>query len=270
MRFPGRLMILTLVLLPAAPVAAGLVQPGQSVPLTSDQVPAPKGTLLDQKLTPFVIDYGAPSEPFNFSGKLTGRLYSAVYRDAGRLTFVYDIDLDHQLGFSGASEASELRVGSFKSFNTALFGSMDFETLVRGSRSPNGSQLWLNGSSPGLGGSPRMIIKTDATAYDANGHASFSAADEVPTLAGARLAAGSASFGGMFRPIHVNGAPPPIPPAAGAGLPPSMPGGSGGGGVGPGPTPTPIPLPPAVFSALGVLLAMGLILLTRRGWAVRA
>jgi hypothetical protein len=167
----------------------------------------------------------------------------------------------------GASEASELRIGSFKSFKTSLFGSMDFDQIIRGSRSQNGSQLWVSGNSPGLGGAPRMVVKTDATAYDANGHASFFAADELPTLAGSRMASGVANFSGMFRPITVTAMPPPPPPTNSGGGTTTTGGGEpsvGGGGT--GPTPSAVPLPSAAYSAMGVFLAMGLIALTRRGW----
>jgi hypothetical protein len=265
MRSRAWLTILALVLLPALSAPGGLVQPGQSVSLLASDVPTPGGTLLEKKTSAFAIDYGEPAKPFSFSGKLTGTLRSAVYSDRGHLTFVYDIDLNGQPGISGAAEASRLSVGSFRSFKTSVFGAMDFEELVRGSRSRDGSQVWLDGTSPGMGGPPRMIVRTDATAYDANGKASFYAADEVPTLSGARLAAGGVNFTGIFRPVMEVAAPspPPLPPTSSGG--PSA--GSGSGtGVPSAPSPTPIPLPPAAYSAIGVLLAMGLIALTRRGW----
>jgi len=269
MRSFSWLSIAALVLLPATPASAGLVRPGQTVNLLADNVPMPTGTLLERKSTDFTIDYGPLTVPFNDSAKLQGTLFSAVYRGrSGRLTFVYDIDLDNNSNTlsGGAAEASELRIGSFKSFKTTVFGTMDFEQVIRGSRSRDGSQVWLTSTAPGLGGPPRMVIRTDATAYDANGHASFLAADEIPTLSGSRMASGMANFGGMFRPITITAPPPPPPTAGGTGSSTGGDTGTGGTGVGSNPTPSPVPLPPAAYSGLGVLVAMGLIALTRRGW----
>jgi hypothetical protein len=267
MRFTACLSMIAVALLPAVPALAGLVRPGQSVSLTADNVPTPTGTLLDRNTTEFTIDYGPLTSPFHDSAKLRGTLFSAVYRaESGRLTFVYDVDLqNHSSVIGGASEASELRIGSFKSFKTSLFGSMDFESVIRGSRSGDGSQLWLSGSAPGLGGAPRMVVRTDAMAYDANGHADFLAADEVPTLNGSRMVSGAVSFAGVFRPTTVSALPPPLmppPPPVVGGEP--TPGGNGGG-----PRPSAVPLPPAAYSGVGVLVAMGLIALTRRGWTAR-
>src|SRR4051812_16043199 len=105
MRLPAWLSMTAMVLLPSVPASAGLVRPGQSVSLTADNVPTPTGTLLERKSSSFTIDYGPLTAPFEDSAKLHGTLFSAVYRgESGRLTFVYDIDLDsHSTVVGGAS-----------------------------------------------------------------------------------------------------------------------------------------------------------------------
>jgi hypothetical protein len=236
-------MILGALLAPAA-ASAGLVSPGQTVGLESVDLPAPGGALVATGSVPFAIDYG-PSTPATgspaYPGTLAGTLHNAVYRGTdGRLTFVYDVDLTSTADGGTAAEGSELRVGSFKGFSTDVGGALDFENLFAASRSADGATLRLASDTPGLGGPPTLVVRTDATAYDRRGSATYSAADELSTPDGSsNLYAGQATVTGLFRPTGDGTLPPATPPNA-------------------------IPLPPAAYSGLGLLLAMGMIVAARR------
>lgn len=229
------LPLLALLLLPAA-ASAGLVQPGESQPLNSIDFASPSGTMLDSMTTPFTIDYGMTDPVSGFDGKLHGSLHSSVYNVGGKLAFLYDIDLNPANTISGAAEGSNLRVSSFAGFSTFLTGSLDFEELILASRSADGATVGLASDTPGLGGPPRLLVQTDATAFDKGGLASFFAADELSTGDGTAPVQGEAAGLSTFRPV-------PARPHA-------------------------IPLPPAFYSGLGVLLALGLIAATRRVWNV--
>lgn len=220
--------------------SAGLVQPGQSISLNSSELLPASGIKLSQSDQPFTLDYGIKSPSIGFDGSLTGTLHSSVYRDNGLLTFVYDIDLNPS-AVSGAAERSDFWVRSFRGFKTDVSGALDFEELIKASRTGNGGQIRLAGDTPGLGGAPMLIVRTNARDYDAKGSASFLSSDEIPLLNGSSLIGkGEATITGVFQPVALT--PLPQPPAA-------------------------IPLPPAVFSGLGVLLAMGLFFATRKVWA---
>ncbi|MDB5294479.1 MAG: hypothetical protein JWO31_462 [Phycisphaerales bacterium] len=233
-------------LLAPALASAGAVDPGQSIPVDSVDLMLPAGSALAETSSAFAIDYAATDRPT--AGTLKGVLRSAVYDVGGSLTFVYDVDVLDAAGFSEAAERSELTVSSFAKAKTAVTGGLDFEALVRASRSADGSRITLASDTPGLGGPPVLIVKTDATTYDAGGRATFAVADEVSGPYGQDwIAGGTASIAGLLRPTIVAA---PVDPAPSAG-------------------PTPIPLPPAAYSGLGVMLAMGLIAATRRVWDVK-
>jgi hypothetical protein len=236
---------LSLLLAPAA-CWAGLVEPGQTVTLTSSELTPPGGSKLDEKSTAFAIAYG--DEDSGDGPTLRGVLRSSVYQTGDHLTFVYDVDLLAAAGISGAAERSDLSASAFTGFATDVAGALDFEELVKASRSADGSRVGVQSDTPGLGGSPVLIVRTDATAYDANGQATFLAADEVPAADGeTRLATGSAMLTGLFRPVADVVEPPPGPPAQ----------------------PPAIPLPPAAYTGFGVLVAMALIAASRRRWNVQ-
>jgi hypothetical protein len=234
-------MILGTFLAPAA-AAAGLVAPGQTAAVRSSDLTAPDGALVATTSAGFAVDYVAAGVGPAFPAALAGTLHSSVYRGGdGRLTFVYDVDLVPATGVGGAAEGSDLRVGSFAGVATDVTGALDFEDLVLGSRSADGASVGLRSDTPGLGGPPTLVVRTDATRYDAGGRASYYAADELATPDGpAATFFGTAAIAGVYRPA------------------------AGGGGVSPGPTPHPVPLPPAAYSGLGVLLAMGLIAAFRK------
>jgi len=131
-------------------------------------------------------------------------------------------------------------VRSFSAFRTNASGALDFEELIAARRTADGSRISLFSDSPGLGGAPMLLVRTNATSFDAAGSATFSASDEMSLLDGSsRLVTGSATIDGVLEPMTAMG---PVTP------------------------PVSIPLPPAFFSGLGVLLAMGLIGSTRRVW----
>jgi hypothetical protein len=236
-----RILGVSLLLAPAA-ASAGLVSPGQTVSLHSSDLLPPTGVELATKATPFVIHYGPADPAIGFTGDLTGTLDSTVYRDGGKLTFVYHVNLNDGSGVSGAAEGSNLSVWSFGGFKTTVAGALESEEFIQASRSKDGKMVQLSGNTPGLGGPPTLVVKTNATAYDAGGNASYFASDEVSTLTRAsQTFSGTAMIDGTFRPV-------------------------GGEVLPPGPPPTAIPLPPAAYSGLGVLLAMGLLAATKRVW----
>ena len=236
---------LSLFLAPAA-ASAGLVEPGQTISLSSSDIVPIGGSKLDQKSTAFAINYGAADLANDFDGTLRGVLHSSVYRTGDALTFVYDVDLLGTGGVGGAAERSDFWVSAFTGISTNVNGSLDYEELIKASRSADGSQVRLQSDTPGLGGPPVLIVRTDAVAYDANGRATFLAGDELSGPDGsARLVTGTATLTGLLGPA-VDGIEPPPP----------------------GPKPPAIPLPPAAFSGFGVMLAMAMIRATRRVWNV--
>lgn len=237
---------LALAAAPAATVSAGLVEPGQTVTLTSSDLAPLGGSKLDEASAPFTIDYGSADPATGFDGTLRGVLRSAVYQTGPTLTFVYDVDLRPTDGVGGAAERSDLWVSAFAGRTTDVSGSLDYEELIKATRSADGSALRLQSDTPGLGGPPVLIVRTDATAYDTGGRATYLAGDELAGPDGsARLVTGSADLTGL------------LAPAGGLAEPPL-----------PGPKPPAIPLPPAAYSGFGVLLAMALIAATRRAWNV--
>jgi hypothetical protein len=126
---------------------------------------------------------------------------------------------------------------------TIVEGAMDFESVLLASRNEDGSAVRLSSDDPGLGGAPRLIVETDAIAFDAGGTTRFFAGDELavrtPDGLEQELVAGTAVIGGTFRPVI----------------------------EGPAPAPNPIPLPPAAWSGMIVIGAAGLQRVLRRGFA---
>jgi hypothetical protein len=239
--------VLLTILIAPVDVFAGLLRPGQTVGLHSSDLDVPTGTLIAQQTQPLLIDYGVKSPTIGFDGWLRGSFHQAVYADAtGRLTFLYDIDLGSP-GIAGASEQSDLAVWSFKGVSTSVMGSLDYESIIDASRSGTGSRIRLKGNTPGLGGAPLLVVETDATDFDAEGTATYAAADEVPSLLGpSTLASGSVTLRGVYRPVAIE---------------------SGNGGTVP-PPPAAIPLPPAFYSGVGLMMGMLLLAITRRFWSV--
>lgn len=221
---------------------AGLVSPGQLVTVDAFDLTPPAGALLATKSTAFSIDYAAGVGSPAYPGALAGTLHSSVYRGGdGKLTFVYDVDLTSTGKFSGAAEGSDLRVGSFAGFATDVSGALDFEDLASASRSADGKQVRLRSDTPGLGGAPTLIVRTDATQYAADGRAGYYAADELSSPTGSsNTFFGTTAIDGVYRPASAA-----VPPPDG------------------GPVNV-VPLPPAAYSGLGVLLAMGMIVATRK------
>ena len=223
-------------------VDGGLVSPGQTVTVDAFDLIPPAESLLATKSTAFSIDYAATGGSLAYPGAVAGTLHSSVYRGGdGKLTFVYDVDLTSTGKFSGAAEGSDLHVGSFAGFATDLSGALDFEDLASASRSADGKQVRLRSDTPGLGGAPTLIVRTDATKYAADGLAGYYSADELTTATGSsNTFFGSTAMNGVYRPVSAAVGPPD------------------GGPV------NVVPPPPAADSGLGVLLAMGMIAVARK------
>ena len=227
--------------------SAGVVRPGETVVVSAADSVSIDGTVLAQTTVPFTISYqpGSTGQFIDFPGTVEGSLTSLVVRDTdrGTLLFVYDIDLD-DTSLADASEASALTVEGFAaSTGTIVEGAMDFESVLLASRNEDGSAVRLSSDDPGLGGAPRLIIDTDATAFDAGGTTRFFAGDELavrtPDGPEQELVAGTAVIGGTFRPVV----------------------------EGPAPAPNPIPLPPAAWSGIALLGAGALTRLRKRVFA---
>jgi hypothetical protein len=221
--------------------------PGQTVPLFSSGFQMPAGQVVAEDDTPFFIvleaqGYGPPTA-------VPGTLTSTVVRDdvTGMLSFVYAINfagLDEESS-GGATQSSILSLTGFGSVKTELAAKLAFEEQFVGSRSRDGRTLKVWSDTPGEGGSPTLLVRTDAKDFDAGGVLQFSAADpfllpglvERPGAAGEMtsvVATGDVEMSGVFRPL------------AGTG-------------------PHAVPLPPAVFTGVGTVLAYALL----RGGQVR-
>jgi hypothetical protein len=229
----------------SSPALAGVVEPGETVVVNGTDFVSLEGPVLATSTLSFSITYqpNGPGEFVDFGGTVEGTLTNMVVRDTdrGTLLFVYDIDLDSAAGGDAdASDASTLTVNGFGAFHTHVDGALDFESVILASRELDGSAIKLTSDDPGLGGAPRLIVRTDATAFDATGTASFFAGDELavrtPDGLEIELAAGTAVIGGTFRPVD----------------------------AGPAPAPNPIPLPPALWSAVVALGAAGVSKSLRR------
>lgn len=233
MRRPSKLTTLlssASALLLATSVRGGVVAPGETLSLNSSDFALPAGSFLAEKTSAFSIDYGGDT--------LNGTLYSAVYNVGGKLAFLYDVELDPANNGS-AAERSQLTVAAFSSFATDVTGMLDHEEVIAATRSADGGTVSLMSDTPGLGGAPALLVQTDADSYNTQGSAVFYAGDELLTLNAAVGGSGSASFDGVLQPTL-------------------------SGGNGQVPPPTAIPLPPAAFSALGVMIVMGLMFAMRR------
>jgi hypothetical protein len=227
-----------------SPSRAGVVHPGETVTVSDLDLTMPEGAVLARSVLPFSVEYEAGSGGtfVEFGGTTAGTLTSTVVRDeaTGTLVFVYDVDFAGDAG-ADASEASVLTVSGFDTFVTDVTGALDYESAVLASRSDDASAVRLGSDDAGLGGAPKLVVRTDATAFAATGTARFFAGDELavrtPDGLSLEFAAGTAEVAGTFEPADADP-------------------GNGGG--------TPIPLPPAVWSGLAVLGAMGATRAVRR------
>jgi hypothetical protein len=207
----------------AASFAGVAVSPGETVALTGDDSITPAGAVVAQTTELFTIDYhdstGGIGEFVNFSGKVEGALTSTVVRETGtnKLAFIYDIDLDDHEG-AAARAASAFTVNDFNTFISNVDGLLDHETAIVASRSSDGGSIQLASDDPGLGGAPRLVVRTDATDFASTGSAKFFAGDEfavaTPDGTQTQLAAGSVIIPGIFRPVEESSVTPiPLPPA---------------------------------------------------------
>jgi hypothetical protein len=172
-----------------------------------------------------------------------GTLTSTVLRDpaTGRLTFAYAIHFAGQddTGAGGGTHHSLLSITGFESFRTDLSATLAFAPDFPASRSADGRSLTVQSDTPGQGGSPTLLVRTDATHFDAGGLLHFAASD--PLLL-PNPVEGSGAAGGMVSVIasgevHLSGAFRPVADAR----------------------PAPVPLPPAVFTGAGTLIACALL-----------
>jgi hypothetical protein len=206
----------------------------------------PEGQVLAEEAAPFFMVLEA--EGYGSATAVPGTLTSTVLREraTGRLTFAYAINFAGQddEGAGGGTHQSRLSVTGFESFRTELAARLAFAPNFPGSRSADGSTLTVESDSPGQGGSPTLLVRTDATDFDAGGVLRFAASD--PFLLPGPVE-GSGAAGGMVSvlasgEVELSGAFRPVTDAR----------------------PAPVPLPPAVFTGMGTLIACGIL---RAGWA---
>jgi len=232
---PLRAMALAFVgswLLAAAAAHGALVAPGETVRLRSAEFRMPVGQVLAEEAAPFFLVLEA--EGYAPPTAVPGTLTSTVLREraTGRLTFAYAINFAGQdnEGRGGGTQHSRLSITGFESFRTDLAASLAFEPDFVGSRSGDGSTLTVESDTPGEGGSPTLLVRTDATDFDAGGVLQFAASDpfllpgpvEGSGAAGGMvsvLASGDVEMSGVFRPAtDARPAPVPLPPALFSGI----------------------------------------------------
>ena len=214
------------------PARAGVVHPGETVVVNDLDLTMPEGDVLALSVLPFSIVYeaGVGGSFVEFGGTAGGTLTNTVVRDSatGTLTFVYDVDFAGE-GGADASEASVLTVSGFGAFATDVTGTLDFESVILASRpDDDASAVQLSSDDAGLGGAPKLVVRTDATEFAATGIARFFAGDELAVLtpdgSSLEFAAGTAEVSGTFQPAAADegggagGTPIPLPPAALTGL----------------------------------------------------
>jgi hypothetical protein len=213
------------------------VAPGQST-TTRDgpEFQMPAGELLAERSIAFTLtvlevpegmtaepDPGEPSAQPSTTGTLTTSVRRAT--DGTGLVFVYDLDLENDIGF--ADELARLTVGSFAGFSTDATGEIGEANGFEVSRSADGATVRAE-VGEGLGGDVIMAIETDATEFDDGGSGEFSALAEYvlrdpndPSFSDQVVLGATVTFDdGLFQPVADDGEPNPIPlpPAAWAGL----------------------------------------------------
>lgn len=211
-------------LLGTATANASLVGPGETVTFTDIQdFVVPPGTLLAQSTKTFTIDFKDENGDLLESGD--GTLHSQVLRrDDGKLTFVYNFEV---LGPGGGGpigeEGGDAKVSAFGGFSTDVsgifqHGGSPFPVI---SRSNDGDTITFGGAGGGAptASAPLIVIGTDATKFDAKGHASITGIDEFGGEVVHTIGSGTADVSGTFQPIRDGGpVTVPLPPAAYPGL----------------------------------------------------
>jgi hypothetical protein len=203
---------------------ASLVGPGESAQFTDIKgFTVPPGTLLAESTQDFTLDFknfddGTPLLSANAS------LHSQVLRRAdGQLTFVYDFTEDRGTGGQFGEEGGHAVLRGFDSFTTDVTGILQHTNIGFPNihRSDDGNTITFGDVGEGLGGAPLVVIATNATAFDSNGHATLTSRDEFPGDTTLVVGEASTDLSGIFQPIQENGgggAVVPLPPAAYGGL----------------------------------------------------
>src|SRR4051794_37330256 len=182
---------------PAAVARAGMLAPGQSLTIATSDFVEPRGVLVAEQEVPFSLRYtpvvvsAAPGE----SGG--GTLFGSVYRDPfdQTLTFVYNA----QLNDGSPIGAARLLVDGFRGLRTDVTARLAGADAARVSR--------LAEPLPGIeaasyagptGGTPLLVVHTNATSFDAAGAASFGA--DFPVGAAPFPLTGTADIAGVLQP----------------------------------------------------------------------
>jgi hypothetical protein len=199
-----------LLLGPAAGARAGMLAPGQSLTIATSDFVEPRGVLVAEQELPFTLRYtpvvvsAAPGD----SG--AGTLFGSVYRDPfdQTLTFVYNA----QLNDGAPIGAARLMVDGFRGVQTDVTARLAGADAARVSR--------LADPLPGIeaasyagptGGTPLLVVRTNATSFDAAGAATFAA--DFPVGIAPFPLTGTADIAGVFQPAAGPASAVPLPRA---------------------------------------------------------
>jgi len=189
---------------------AGVLAPGQSMTIATSDFAEPTGVLVAEQALPFSLRYTpvvTSAAPGEMGG---GTLFGSVYRDPfdQTLTFAYNA----VLADASPIGASWLLVDGFRGLQTDVTARLPGADAARVSRLADPLPGIEAASYAGpLGGTPLLVIKTNATAFDASGTASFGA--DFPAGIAPFPLAGTAEIPGVFQPAGPAPAAAPLPPA---------------------------------------------------------
>ena len=208
---PAPIALTALLLLIAAGTArAGVLAPGQSMTIATSDFVEPRGVLVAEQALPFSLRYTpvvTSAAPGEMGG---GTLFGSVYRDPfdQTLTFAYNA----VLADSSPIGASRLLVDGFSGLQTDVTARLPGADAARVSRLAEPLPGIEAASYAGpLGGTPLLVVKTNTTAFDAAGMASFGA--DFPAGIAPFPLAGTAEIPGVFQPAGRAPAAAPRPPA---------------------------------------------------------
>ncbi len=210
-----------------ASAATYSVTPGQTVSIDPfiKFVP-PSGTVVSETTKKFTMDFSDDKGLVHIPANGTF-LTQVLRRDDGKLTFLYNIEVLTSDGGDIGEEGGSTQYSAFGDFTTIVSGQFQHGgnpgPVI--SRSSDGNTLSFGGEGHGepTAQSPLLVVETDATEFDSNGHTSLTWFDETgdpdPLDPGFTTIKGTADFSSVFEPVHESGpVAVPLPPAAYGGL----------------------------------------------------
>lgn len=187
----------------------------------------PSGTVISEMTKKFTMDFSDDNGLVHIPANGTF-LTQVLRRDDGKLTFLYDLDVLTASGSNIGEEGGNTKYSAFGDFTTVVSGKYQDGgnpgPVI--SRSSDGNTLTFAGAGGGepTANSPLLVVETNATNFDSEGHTSLTWFDETgnpdtqngPGLIGVK---GTAELSGVFEPVHESGpVAVPLPSAAYGGL----------------------------------------------------